>query len=121
MSAGNKHKAKGTAYEKLIHDGLVALGLNAERMGNYGKDHGNEDVGDIHLRSGFGTIVIQAKNRKQHNVGQWLREAGEQAARVPGAPLPVVVYKLRGQPAFLDQVVSMRMETLVRMLAMEML
>lgn len=114
---GNKHKAKGTAFETLIKDYLKSKGfVNARRAALEGAD----DKGDIHgiqQRVSLRQVCVQCKNQKQFQLSQWLNDTVDQAARLDNA-LPALVVKRpgKGEKALGDSYVVMRLDDFVDLL-----
>lgn len=114
---GNRHKAKGTAFETLIKDYLKYKGFsNARRAVLEGAD----DKGDIHgiqQRVTLRQVCVQCKNQKQFQLSQWLNDTVEQAKRL-GDALPALVVKRpgKGEKALGDSYVVMRLDDFVELL-----
>ena len=114
---GNKHKAKGTAFETLIKEHLVSKGfLGAHRTAL----EGGQDKGDIHGVSHQTTdrkVCIQCKNQKKLDFSGWLNATVEQAERLNDA-VPVLVVKRagKGAKAVGESYAVMRLDDLVELL-----
>jgi hypothetical protein len=84
MSGGNRHKAKGTAFETQVLRYLRKRGfIRAYRPPTQGK----HDLGDINgIETGAGeniigeNIIVQCKNAKQFKLSEWLNATQHQAA-----------------------------------------
>lgn len=109
----SKAKQKGTSFEVLIRDYLIAKGfIHAHRPAlSGGKDTG--DINGIARRSTRRKVAVQCKNQKQFQLSQWLNDTVEQAERLDGA-LPVLVVKRagKGEKALDDTYVVMRLRDL---------
>jgi hypothetical protein len=100
MSAGNRMKAKGTAFETMVCNWLISHGFTrAYRPAT----SGSYDTGDIngivrHYGVNHRQAIIQCKNAKTFNLSGWLNDANDQAAqpKVGGDALPIVVFKRPG-------------------------
>jgi len=122
---GNRHKAKGTAYETLVKNYLIDKGFKEARRAAL---EGAEDKGDIHgiqqrvtLRHGqrvtLRHVCVQCKNDKSFNFSGWLDDTVEQAKRLSGAlPALVVKRKGKGEKALGDSYVVMRLDDFVDLL-----
>lgn len=114
---GNKHKAKGTAFEVLVRDHLINNGfIRAHRTAL----EGGLDKGDIHGIAQEEThrkVCIQCKNDKSFNISGWLNDTVEQAQRLNDAvPALVVKRKGKGEKALGDSYVVMRLDDLIGLL-----
>lgn len=113
----NKAKSKGTSFEVLVRDYLIAKGfIHAHRPAlSGGKDTG--DVNGIIRRSSLRKVAVQCKNQKAFNLSGWLNDTVEQAERLNGA-VPVLVVKRpgKGEKALGDSYVVMRLEDLTDLL-----
>jgi len=114
---GNKHKAKGTAFETLIKDYLISKDLPDARRAVLA---GENDTGDIHgiqQESTLRNACLQCKNQKKLDLSGWLNATVEQARRLKNA-LPVLVVKRsgKGAKAIGDSYVVMRLNDFVELL-----
>lgn len=115
---GNRHKAKGTAFETLIKNYLIENGFPHARRSAL---EGAEDKGDIHgiqQRTTLRKLCIQCKNQKQFQLSQWLNDTVEQAERLDGA-VPALVVKRpgKGEKAVGESYVVMRLQDYIQLLA----
>ena len=114
---GNKHKAKGTAFETLIKEYLISKGfVRAHRTAL----EGGQDKGDIHGISHQTTdrkVCVQCKNQKKLDFSGWLNDTVEQAERLNGA-VPVLISKRagKGAKAVGDSYAVMRLDDLIVLL-----
>lgn len=96
MSAGNRMKAKGTAFETQVVDYLKEKGFDdCYRPATSGA----MDSGDINgIKGPHRQSIIQCKNHKAYNLSGWLNDAVTQSqmTKVGGDALPVVVFKRPG-------------------------
>lgn len=108
---GNRHKAKGTAFETLIKNYLIDKGFKGARRAAL---EGAEDKGDIHgiqQRITLRNVCVQCKNDKSFNFSGWLNDTVEQAQRLDNAlPALVVKRKGKGEKALGDSYVVMRLD-----------
>lgn len=114
---GNKHKAKGTAFETLIVNYLKDNGFkNAHRTALQGiNDSG--DVNGIVQRVSLSELAVQCKNQKAFDLSGWLNDTVEQAKKLnEGLPLLVVKRPGKGEKALGDSYAVMRLEDMVRLL-----
>lgn len=114
---GNRHKAKGTAFETLIKNYLIDKGFKEARRAAL---EGADDKGDIHgiqQRVTLRQVCVQCKNQKQFQLSQWLNDTVEQAERLDKA-LPALVVKRpgKGEKALGDSYVVMRLDDFVDLL-----
>lgn len=110
----NRNKARGTAFERLIADGL-AKGLNDDRI-DRAPLRGNSDRGDIaNVRSPFGKIAIEVKNVSRLDLAGWVDEAETERGNLD-AIAGVVVHKRRGKGQALDQYCTMTVRDLIALL-----
>ena len=114
---GNKHKAKGTAFEVLVRDYFISKGfIHAHRPAlSGGNDTG--DINGIARKETLRKVAVQCKNQKSFQLSQWLNDTVEQADRLGGA-VPVLVVKRpgKGEKALGDSYVVMRLEDLTGLL-----
>ena len=74
----NRNKAKGTSWETAVRELLRGKGLDVESM----RQLGSMDEGDLVVRTpeqGV-RVVIEAKNRGQITLAQFMREAGDESS-----------------------------------------
>lgn len=100
----NRNKAKGTAWETAVRELLRGQGLDVESM----RQLGSMDEGDLVVRTpeqGI-RVVVEAKNRGQITLAQFMREAADESALyahnrgIPQADtFGVAVVKARQKPA----------------------
>lgn len=99
----NRNKAKGTAWETAIREYLRDAHLDVEPL----RQLGSVDEGDLVVRTPNtdARIVLEAKNRGQVSLPQFLREAADESAlyaRNRGVPqadtFSVAVVKARQKP-----------------------
>lgn len=114
---GNKHKAKGTAFETLIKDYLISKDFTHARRAVLA---GENDTGDIHgvtQRITFREVCFQCKNQKKWDLSGWLEATLEQARRLKNA-LPVLIVKRpgKGAKAVGESYVVMRLDDFVELL-----
>jgi len=114
---GNKHKAKGTAFETLVKDYLIGAGFrNARRTALAGAmDTG--DINGIVRRVTEREVAIQCKNDRSFNISGWLNDTVEQADRLgDGVPALVVKRKGKGEKALGESYAVMRLDDLIELL-----
>lgn len=114
---GNKHKAKGTAFETLIKDFLISKGFPDARRAVLA---GENDTGDIHgiqQRVTLRNACLQCKNQKKWDLSGWLDATIEQAKRLKDA-LPVLIVKRQGKGAKAvgESYVVMRLDDFVELM-----
>ena len=114
---GNKNKSKGTSFEVLVRDFLIARGfLHAHRPAL----SGGNDTGDINgiISEETGRkVAVQCKNQKACQLSQWLNDTVEQAERLDdGVPALVVKRPGKGEKALGDSYVVMRLEDFAELL-----
>ena len=116
---GNKHKAKGTAFETLIVNYLKENNFpNARRTALAGEN----DSGDIHgVAQAFEVspkeVAIQCKNQKSFKLSEWLNATVEQATKLRnGVPLLVVKRPGKGEKALGESYAVMRLEDMLKLL-----
>lgn len=99
----NRSKARGTAFERLIADGL-AEHLDDARI-DRAPLRGTNDRGDIsNLVSPFGKVVVECKNVSRLDLSGWVDEAQVERGNAD-AIAGFVVVKRRGKGNPLDQYV----------------
>lgn len=114
---GNKHKAKGTAFETAIKEYFIDKGFaNARRAALSGGD----DTGDIHgieQRTTSRPVCVQCKNQRKWDLSGWLDATVEQAKRLKNA-LPTLVVKRpnKGTKSLGESYVVMRLDDFVELL-----
>ena len=85
---------KGTWAETQVVNHLTDVhGLQAKREAK----HGSKDEGDIHVTGGLlgpGPLVIEVKNRKSYQIGEWLWETEAERDNA-GADTGLLVVKPR--------------------------
>ena len=114
---GNKHKAKGTAFETLVKEYLISAGFkNARRTALAGAmDTG--DINGIVRRVTEREVAIQCKNDRSFNISGWLNDTVEQADRLgDGVPALVVKRKGKGEKALGESYAVMRLDDLIELL-----
>jgi len=114
---GNKHKAKGTAFETLIKDYLISKNFTEARRAVLA---GENDTGDIHgiqHETTLRNVCLQCKNQKKLDLSGWLNVTIEQARRLKNA-LPVLIIKRsgKGKKTIGDSYVVMRLNDFVELL-----
>lgn len=116
---GNKHKAKGTAFETLVVNYLKEQGFeNARRTALAGEN----DAGDIHgvtqkTEVPNREMAIQCKNQKSFKLSEWLNATVEQASKLPrGIPLLIVKRPGKGEKALGESYAIMPLEELLKLL-----
>lgn len=107
----NPSKAKGTDFEVSLLPRLQQVWPEAERRAQ----SGNNDKGDYHL-PGEKRLIIEAKNRTQMSLSQWVREA-EVEAKNAGVPYGVVVHKRKGTRVPGEQYVTMTLDVFLGLVA----
>lgn len=115
----NRNQAKGTAFERLIADGLSKaiepeLLASGDRTIDRRVKTGNKDRGDV---SGVrlplvGRIVVEAKNEKRFRLAEWLEEAEIEAGN-DDAGLGLVIFKRPKYGKALDQYCLLTVRDLV--------
>lgn len=115
----SRAKQKGTSFERDLCKGFTKhLGVTVDRV----VLHGREDEGDIHVPTGRGVLVVEAKNRQKMSLAEWVDEAHAEAAhcdRKRTTLAGVVIHKRRGKGQFLDQYVTMTVADLLTILGRE--
>lgn len=107
----SKSRAKGTAFERLIADGLSAA-LSDDRI-DRAPLHGSNDRGDIAgVRSPFGRVAIECKNVARTDLAGWVGEAEVERGNAD-AIAGVAIHKRRGKGKFADQYVTMTVRDFV--------
>ena len=114
---GNKHKAKGTAFETLVVNYLKDNGFtDAHRTALQGIN----DSGDIHGITRSNTpaeLALQCKNQKAFDLSGWLNDTVEQASKLDnGVPLLVVKRPGKGEKALGDSYAIMRLSDIIAIL-----
>lgn len=114
---GNKNKAKGTAFEVLVRDYLIAEGfIHAHRPAL----SGSNDTGDINgiaSKKNLRKVAVQCKNQKTMKLSEWLNDTVEQAERLgDGVPALVVKRPGKGAKALGDSYAVMRLSDLIVLL-----
>lgn len=110
----SRNKQKGTAFERLIADGLSEA-LQDDRI-DRAPSHGAKDRGDIAgVRSPFGRIAIECKNHNRLELSTWVDEAEVERGNAD-AVAAVVVHKRRGKGQAADQYVTMTLRDLIVLL-----
>lgn len=113
----SRNKQKGTAFERLIADGLAAA-LNDDRI-DRAPMRGTKDRGDIAgVRSPFGKVVVECKNVARLDLAGWVTEAEVERGNAD-AVAAVVVHKRRGKGQPGDQYVTMTLRDFVALLGGE--
>jgi Holliday junction resolvase len=103
-------RAKGTAWESAIVTFLQNQGWpHAERRAL----NGAKDRGDI--VTGVPGLIVEAKNEKRYQLGEWVNEANTEAANA-GAELGVVWAHRKGKASAGDGYVIMTGATFARLL-----
>jgi hypothetical protein len=108
----NPQKARGDRFEMDIRDHLDAAGFHVERTrAGYERDHG-----DLHiLTDRTPAVVIQAKNHRAHQLGEWLTQTAAQRLEA-NAPHGVLVVKRRGVGAPGRQYAILELDDLLTLL-----
>lgn len=96
----NRHKAKGSAFERLIRDYLAEV-VPCERI----PAGATLDRGDLWTPS----AAIQCKNHRTLQVSTWLSETCQQQVNAQ-KPLHALVVKRKGHGDPADQLAVMRLE-----------
>lgn len=114
---GNKHKAKGTAYETLVKNYLIDKGFKKARRAVL---EGGQDKGDIHGIQHPDTerqVCVQCKNQRSFDLSGWLNATVEQAERLNRA-VPALVIKRpgKGEKAVGESYAVMRLDDLIELL-----
>jgi len=110
----NRNKQRGTAFERLIADGL-AHALDDDRI-DRAPLRGNADRGDIAgVRSPFGKVAIEVKNVSRLDLAGWVDESQVEKGNAD-AIAGIVIAKRRGKGQALDQYVVMTVRDLVALL-----
>ena len=109
------NKVKGTRFETQLEDYLNNAGVSARRLPRAG----TKDIGDVSVTIKDFVIVIEAKNVKKQEMGEFLRQADVESdnyeAKYGVATVPVVVTKTRGKGAG-EARVTMTLDTLLDLL-----
>ena len=109
------NKVKGTRFETELENYLNEAGVTARRLPRAG----TKDIGDVSVTIKDFVIVIEAKNVKKQEMGEFLRQALVESDNYElkyGTPtVPVVVTKTRGKKAG-DARVTMTLDTLLDLL-----
>lgn len=113
----NRNKQRGTAFERLIADGL-ATALDDDRI-DRAPLRGNADRGDISgVRSPFGKVAIEVKNVSRLDLAGWVDESQTEKGNAD-AIAGVVVHKRRGKGDPMSQYVTMSVRDFVALLGGE--
>ena len=110
----NPQKAKGSSYERLIKDGLVAEGFDdAERT----RAGWSDDRGDIHGVShpDLGAFTFECKNHKALALAGWIAEL-DRERHANGGGLGAVIHKKKGETSAAEQYATLPFWMLVRLL-----
>lgn len=100
----NRSKARGTAFERLVADGL-ARHLNDDRI-DRAPLRGTGDRGDIaNLGSAFGKVTVECKSVSRLDLAGWVDEVEVERGNAD-AVAGIVIHKRRGKGDFLDQYVT---------------
>ena len=109
------NKVKGSRFETQLEDYLNSAGVSARRLPRAG----TKDLGDVSITIKDFAIVIEAKNVKKQEMGEFLRQAEVESdnyeAKYGIATIPVVVTKTRGKGAG-EARVTMTLDTLLDLL-----
>ena len=84
----SRQKEKGTKFETALVRHARERGLDVDRS----PPRGNMDKGDL---TGFGKIVVEAKNHAKTKLGPWMKEA-EAERENAGAHIAVIAHKRHG-------------------------
>ena len=110
----NPQKTKGSAYERLIKDGLADAGYDdAERT----RAGWSDDRGDIHGISHpvLGAFTFECKNHKALNLAGWVAEL-DRERHANGGGLGAVVHKKKGETTAAQQYATLPFWMLVQLL-----
>lgn len=119
LSRRNKaNKRKGAQFESDVRDHLRTLGYEVERLRLTGKN----DEGDLALRLGDYTLVIEAKNTAKHDLARFVEESEREALNYAEnrdqdlrKAIPVVLIKRRNK-TISDSYAVVRLDTLLRII-----
>jgi hypothetical protein len=106
----NPQKSKGSAYERLIADYLIARGVPCERI----PAGATADRGDLWIPV-IEFPTIDCKNHKSPQLGPWVDRAAEQAHNA-GRHAGVVVHKRHGIVDPARQLVTTSLEMFLALL-----
>lgn len=109
------NKVKGSRYETALEDYLNEAGVTARRLPRAG----SKDVGDVSITIKDFAIVIEAKNVKKQEMGEFLRQAEVESDNYEEkygiATVPVVATKTRGK-GIGESRITMTLDTLLDLL-----
>ena len=115
LSVSMYNKVKGTRFETELENYLNESGVTARRLPRAG----TKDIGDVSITIKDFVIVIEAKNVKKQEMGEFLRQALVESDNYEDkygiATVPVVVTKTRGKKAG-EARVTMTLDTLLDLL-----
>ena len=114
-TVSSANKRKGTLFETELENYLNEAGVTARRLPRAG----TKDLGDVSITIKNFAIVIEAKNVKKQEMGEFLRQALVESdnyeAKYGVATVPVVITKTRGKGAG-EARVTMTLDTLLDLL-----
>jgi len=114
---GNKHKAKGTAFETLVVNYLKEHGFQGAHRTALQGINDSGDINGIVQRDNLSELAVQCKNQKAFDLSGWLNDTVEQAKKLKdGVPLLVVKRPGKGAKALGDSYAVMRLDDIIRLL-----
>jgi hypothetical protein len=125
----SSQKRKGDSFECAIRDHLAAAGFDVERTrAGYERDYGDLHVMvtdppattpdgtlTMHREVRRPAVVVQAKNHRAHQLGEWLSQTAQQRNEA-NAPHGVLVVKRRGVGAPGRQYAVLELDDLLALL-----